>query len=103
MFEDGAAKGTVGHMPAWELARNTDLNNLVGQVIAAAVTEVSPHKGGKNGLVLLSHTKAFGENTKAAVSCVKIGETIEAKVLKFINAAKNRRTPQCASHIYEKR
>jgi ribosomal protein S1 len=93
MFEDGAAKGTIGHMPSWELARNTDLNSLVGQVIAAAVTEVAPHKGGKNGLVLLSHTRAFGENTKAAVSHVKIGEPIEAKVLKFINAAKNDEHP----------
>jgi ribosomal protein S1 len=93
MFEEGAIKGAIGHMPSWELSRNTDLNGLVGQVIAASVTEVAPQKGGKNGLVLLSHIKAFGENTREAVSRVRIGETIEAKVLKFIKAAKGDEHP----------
>jgi ribosomal protein S1 len=93
MFEEGSVKGTIGHMPSWELSRNTDLNGLVGQVIAASVTEVAPQKGGKNGLVLLSHMKAFGENTREAVSRVRIGETIEAKVLKFIKAAKGDEHP----------
>jgi ribosomal protein S1 len=93
IFEDGALKGTVGHLPTWELNRNSDLGSLVGQLIAATVTEIAPHKGGKNGLVLLSHIKAFGENTRLAVSRVKVGETIEAKVLKFIKAAKGDEHP----------
>lgn len=93
MFEDGAAKGFVGHMPTWELPRNADLNAMVGQVIAATVTEVAPQKGGKNGLVLLSHTRAFGENSREAVSRIKIGEQIDAKVLKFIKAAKDDEHP----------
>ena len=90
-FAEGLAKGMRAHLPAETLQRGADLSKFVGQILPVVVTKLNPQRG--DGMIYVNYNRVFGNNKGEAVASIAVGEQLQGRVLKFINAAKGDEHP----------